>query len=143
MGSYTRPRRSYKLTFDEDQEDMAGLVVRVRGLKLGRFLEIARFATMERSDQMSHVEEVFETLAENLIDWNLKETDEETGIEHAVPPSKEGLYDQDADFGLAIFTAWVNAMSTVGGPLVGRSTAGSPSPAASLTMVPLSPAPPD
>lgn len=118
---------------------MAGLVVRVRSLKLGRFLEMAKLTGMEEAEQLGHLEEIFEALADHLVDWNLKETDEETGIEHPVAPSLEGLYDQDADFGLRIFSAWFNAMSSVGGPLVGKSASGGPSPVASLQMVPLSP----
>jgi hypothetical protein len=137
VGSFSRPKRTYKLVFQ--QPDLQGLEVRVRSLPLGRYLEMASIANATRGEQIEHLPAAFEALGECLVDWNLTEETDKPGIERPVPCSLEGLYSQEPDIGLAIFVAWFEAMSSVSGPLVPPSSSGGPSPVASLKMEPLSP----
>jgi hypothetical protein len=127
---YKRNPRIYRLIFEDGE--YSGLIVRVRSMPLGQFLEIAALADASNHSD-GEVEKLFKAFAGALVDWNL-ETDGPEGETWPVPADLDGLYDQDLEFGLFLIGEWVRAIGGVPDPLAGSSTSGGTSPVASLPM---------
>lgn len=138
---YRREPRIYKLAFEDP--DMDGLVIRVRSLPIGKFVELTRAAaavTATESNEASaeQTDILFRALASSIVEWNLEEEGPD-GRPWPVPADLDGLYRQDMPFAMAIIEAWLDAVAAVPPPLPASSTGGRPSLEASLPMEPLSP----
>lgn len=131
---YRRKPQVYKLRFED--EEYEGLVVRVRSLPLGQFLEITRLAD-EAEANPQQVEALLTAFASALVDWNLEE-DGPDGEVWSVPADKNGLYRQDLDFVFMLIREWMQAIAGVPAPLGEGSTSGPTSEELSLPMEPLS-----
>jgi hypothetical protein len=123
-------RKAYKLVFKGTEWD--GLEVTVRSLSTGDQLQleaarIARAAGGAGTEGATR--ELVEHLAGALIGWNAETEDGEP-----IPPTLDGLLDQDVDLALAIIAAWNRAMNEVPAPLSGTSSGGAPSVEASIPM---------
>jgi len=134
---YVRKRRVYRLRFEDEELD--GLVVKVRSASVGRLLEFMRFLAGLSDDDLTtdDVEKfagLFESFAEVLQEWNVQD---EAG--EPVPATLEGVYTQDADFVMDIMRVWFQAVTQPPAPLPATSSAGGPSAVPPLPMEPLSP----
>ena len=134
---YVRKRRVYRLRFEDEELD--GLVVKVRSASVGRLLEFMRFLAGLSDDDLTtdDVEKfagLFESFAEVLQEWNVQD---EAG--EPVPATLEGVRSQDGDFVMDIMRVWFQAVTQPPAPLPATSSAGGPSAAPPLPMEPLSP----
>jgi len=133
---YVRKRRVYRLRFEDEELD--GLVVKVRSTSVGRLLEFMGFLTMDTDDltpaDVERITGLFEAFAEVLTEWNV-----ETEQGEPVPATLDGVRTQDADFVMAIMRVWFQAVTTAPAPLAPPSSAGAPSVVPPLPMEPLSP----
>lgn len=129
-------RKTYKLAFQPDTP-LDGLTVVVRGVTLGRALELQREA-VERAkggaEGEQAVERLVKILAEHLVEWDAENED---GV--PIPPTLDGLLSQDADFAMTIVDAWQSAVSAStsvpdADPLPGNSTDGLSSVEESIPM---------
>lgn len=125
---HKRKKKTYRLVWPEDHESH-GLVVRIRSLSMREMLNLRR--PDEDSDLTD--DSAVALFASKLVSWNLE--DEDTG--EPVPPTLDGVLDQDNDFVLEMIGAWTAAAAGVSPPLGGSSTGGEPSLEASMPMVPL------
>jgi len=137
MSGYVRKRRVYRLRFEDEELD--GLVVKVRSTSVGGLLEFMRFLAGLSDDDLTtdDVEKfagLFESFAEVLQEWNVQD---EAG--EPVPATLEGVYTQDADFVMDIMRVWFQAVTQPPAPLPATSSAGGPSAVPPLPMEPLSP----
>jgi len=137
MSGYVRKRRVYRLRFEDEELD--GLVVKVRSASVGRLLEFMRFLAGLSDDDLTtdDVEKfagLFESFAEVLQEWNVQD---EAG--EPVPATLEGVRSQDGDFVMDIMRVWFQAVTQPPAPLPATSSAGGPSAAPPLPMEPLSP----
>lgn len=132
---YRPNRKVYKLRFED--EDMDGLVVRVRSTSVGSLLVVAGFITIDPDNlgpqDLAKLHELFAMLASALVEWNVEDDD---GV--PVPATLDGIKSQDADFVMVIVRAWFEAISGVPAPLGPPSSGGGPSLAPSIPMEPLS-----
>jgi len=137
MSGYTRKRRVYRLRFEDEELD--GLVVKVRSASVARLLEFMRFLAGLSGDDLTaddveRLAGLFESFAEVLQEWNVQD---EAG--EPVPATLEGVYTQDADFVMDIMRVWFQAVTQPPAPLPATSSAGGPSAVPPLPMEPLSP----
>lgn len=140
-GGYVRKRRVYRLRFEDEELD--GLVVKVRSASVGRLLEFMRFLAGLSDDDLTteDVEKfaaLFESFAEVLEEWNVLYADGPNKGQ-PVPATLEGVRSQDGDFVMDIMRVWFQAVTQPPAPLPATSSAGGPSAALSLPMEPLSP----
>lgn len=127
---YVPKRKIYKLAFEDAEMD--GLVVRVRGLSTGQYIDL--MGLKQKAEGGDDSGELFEFLAERLVDWNVEEEDGTP-----VPADLTGIRAQDMPFTMAIINAWTKAMADVPAPLGQPSTSGASSLEASIPMDALSP----
>jgi len=137
MSGYVRKRRVYRLQFEDEELD--GLVVKVRSASVGRLLEFMRFLAGLSGDDLTadDVEKfagLFESFADVLQEWNVEDEDG-----RPVPATLEGVRSQDGDFVMDIMRVWFQAVTQPPAPLPATSSAGAPSAAPPLPMEPLSP----
>ena len=137
MSGYTRKRRVYRLRFEDEELD--GLVVKVRSASVGRLLEFMRYLAGISNDDLTAEDverfaNLFEMFAEVLVEWNVQDEDGEP-----VPATLEGVRTQDADFVMGIMRVWFQAVTTAPAPLPATSSDGGPSVVPPLPMEPLSP----
>jgi len=127
---YEAPRKIIRLIFDDD--DLAGLEVRVRSLPLGKVLQVAELDDLDPGnltrEDIPKIREIFGMLVSSMVSWNL----EEDGV--PVELSLSGLMDQDPAFVFRIVRAWMNALNTVPDPLASPSLDGERSLEASIPM---------
>lgn len=124
-------RKTYKLSFQPDTP-LDGLTVVVRGLSLGRALELRRDTEQyakggEESEDAT--ERLAKLLADHLVEWNAEDED---GV--PIPATLDGLMSQDTELTFLIVNAWQDAVSAVASPLPQTSTDGQPSVEASIPM---------
>lgn len=115
----------YTLTFEGTDYD--GLIVRMKGLSVGRIRRLMR-ATGEGETEDQAVGEILELLAEGLVSWNLED---ENG---PVPPTAAGLEDQDFAFILTLSNDWLDQVTGVDEKLGKDSGSGETFPGRPLTM---------
>jgi hypothetical protein len=132
---YKRETKLYRLKFADSAMD--GLVVDMKSLSTGAFLEVAELADTFTGQKLADMDvsamrKVFEVLAGALVSWNLEDEHDKP-----IPTTYDGIVSQEFDFVLEIFMAWVGAMSSVDIPLPAGSNSGATSPEASLPMEPL------
>lgn len=133
---YKRPARIYTIV-DWPDEDMAGLEVKARSVKLKKFIEFGRLMSNAKAASAEDAEEAITNLvsffAKALVSWNLEDDDGAP-----VPATYDGLIEQDNDFVMRIIFAWMQIVGGAPGPLGKPSTDGETSLVASLPMEPLS-----
>jgi hypothetical protein len=132
---YNPKRKIYKLVFED--EEMAGLEVRVRSFSIGTMLEVGELSDLMgrkiTPEDMPRVQKLFSVLAQALVSWNVEDDDGAP-----VPATLEGLTAQEDTFVFAVLSAWIDAVSGVSAPLPQTSSDGQSSLEASIPMVPLS-----
>lgn len=128
---YVPKRKIYNLAFEDPE--MNGLEVRIRGLTTGQYMDVV--SMKEQAESGGETAELFEFMADRLVDWNILEDD---GIT-PVPASLDGLKTLDMAFSMAIVNAWTSAIAGVPAPLEQPSSGGEPSLVASIPMESLSP----
>lgn len=129
-------RKTYKLSFQPDTP-LDGLTVVVRGVSLGKALELQREAARRAKgggEEDAAIERMARLLAEHLIEWDAEDED---GV--PIPPTLDGLLSQDAEFVSMIGDAWQNAVMAStsvpdADPLPGNSTDGLSSVEESIPM---------
>lgn len=101
---FQRKRKVYNLDFEGTEYD--GLQVKVRGLTTGEYLELVSLSgpTAEGDKEVDGMIRMF---ASHLVSWNLED---EKG---PVPPTYEGVKDNDFTMNTAIVGAWTQALSGV------------------------------
>lgn len=127
---YKVKRKAYRLRFEDP--DMDGLVVLVRGMNTGKFIEFQNAKAKQEDagpDEMSPTEEMCRMFIDALIEWNLEDDDG-----NPLPPTMESLESLDLDFSMAMVNAWPDAVKGVSDPLPQTSTGGSTSVEASIPM---------
>jgi len=144
---YKPKQKTYKLVFED--EELAGLTVKVKSASVGTLLEITGLLKGLGSfdpdnitaDDLPHLNKLFELFSDALVSWNVEEDvkDEETGevVARPVPPTLEGVKSQDADFIMGIISSWAAALASsasVPAPLAPRSSDGGRSLEASMPM---------
>lgn len=129
---FEAPRTIYTLDFSGT--DLDGLEVKMRGGKLSALLDPAN-ATRAVFDlenptpeDVEAVRDRFKVIAAHLVSWNLTEKG------RPVPPTLEGMLDQEPAFIGRIFDAWQKAQVDVAAPL-SRSSSSSPPP--DLSSIPM------
>lgn len=135
---YVRQRKTYRLQFED--EELKGLVVKVRSTSVGNLLDVLGLLTVAEEDfgaeDVKRLEKLFVAFSDALVEWNVEE---EGGA--AVPATYEGVRSQDNDFILDIARVWTEAMTGVPAPLGQPLPNGKPSAEPSLPMEALSPSP--
>lgn len=121
MSSFQRRRKVYELDFEGTEYD--GLVVKVRGLTTGEYLD---FLTLSSTDG-SETDEMLRLFAEHLASWNL--IDEE---DKPVPATYEGLRSNDLGMNNTMISAWTAALAGVPEELGKKSSDGDPALVASI-----------
>lgn len=102
--AFQRKRKVYKLDFEGTEYE--GLVVKVRGLTTGEYLELVTLtATADASE--SETEKLLKLLATHLVSWNLQEDGE------PIPATFEGVKSNDLAMNTAIIDAWTSSMVNV------------------------------
>lgn len=134
---YSAPKKVYRLVFEDPA--MNGLVVRARAASLGKLMSLMSIASLAgkapadmTGEDFAETDKLFRLFADCLVDWNLE--DEGT----PVPPTYDGLMEQEIDWVNALVEAWMTGTMGVSGPLVSSSTGGARFPEGSIPMEPLS-----
>lgn len=121
--SFKRKRKVYVLDFDGTEYE--GLEVKVRGLATGRWLELVSLSAPGVEGD-KETEGMLRMFAEHLVSWNL--TDDEDGVEKAVPTTYEGVIANDFVMNMFIVNAWTNALASVPSNLEKKSNSGESAP---------------
>jgi hypothetical protein len=132
---YVKEPKVFRLVWDTTT-DHPGLQVTARSVSLGRFLRMSQLASQVEGDEgnTAAVVELFQMFSEALTAWNLEHPE----TRQPIPPTLDGLYDQDLDFVLEIILKWLGAMTGVSADLGKGSASGARYPEGSLPMAPLS-----
>lgn len=117
--SFKRKRKIYNLDFEGTEYD--GLMVKVRGLTTGEYLDLISLTAPE-DEGSKETEELLKLFASHLLSWNLE--DDET--EDAVPTTYEGVRSNDFAMNMAIVNAWTAALVSVPEKTEKKSDSGSP-----------------
>lgn len=120
-------RKTYLLVFND--EEYEGLEIRMRPLRVGEVLDSTA------DDVTRTLANMMDQFASSLMSWNLED---ENGA--PIPPTIEGVRDQDTDFIMTAYNAWHAQMAgEIAGPKDVNSNDGQPSLVASIPMEELSP----
>jgi len=137
-------RKHLKLVFEDPE--LEGLVVRAKRLSIGRALDLVGLSELRNVAESSpelkaKLIELFDTLAEVIIDWNLEEPVDPRnpdGETKPVPVTGAALAEQDMEFIMALVGALQSATAGVSDPLAPASSSGAMSLEASMPMETLS-----
>lgn len=137
-------RKALKLVWDDDEDsDFHGLEVSIRRLPIGTLLGFAHLLELRdmgtedfSSEEMDQIKHLFATIGDALVAWNLELEDGTP-----VPADAEGLFSQDLEFGMEIFSQWIAAITRVKPDLGKDSPSGETSLEESIPMDVLSPSP--
>ena len=134
---YDRKQHAKVFLLKFEDEEMAGLEVRVRTTSMAGLTAMAKLAGLANGRDISRedieqLDPLFELFIDCLESWNLEDAGE------PVPTTKEALLAQDLDFALTVIAAWIEAAAGVSGPLGEKSNAGGLSLAGSIPMETLS-----
>ncbi len=102
--AFQRKRKVYRLDFADTEYD--GLIVNVRGLTTGEYLELVTL-TGSAGESNGESERLLKLLATHLVSWNLQDDDE------PVPATYEGVVSNDLTMNMAVVNAWTDAMVNV------------------------------
>lgn len=135
---YDRKAHAKVFLLKFEDEDMAGLEVRVRTTSMAGMTSMAKLAGLANgreitAEDIDQLDPLFELFISCLESWNL----EDAGA--PVSATKAALLEQDLDFTLSLVSAWIEAAVGVPAPLDEKSTAGGLSLAGSIPMETLSP----
>lgn len=157
--------KTYVLAFTD--EEFEGLEVHAKGASIGQVLGLLDLLKLADIDDITKVTEqdrrdldrLFRVFAgcpklcdwlhedqggnhyvSKIKSWNLQDGD--AGCVVDIPPTYEGLMEQDMQFQLALVFAWLDGVVGTPGELGKDSTDGGHSAEASIPMAPLSSAPP-
>lgn len=131
MAGYRPKTKIYRI---EPGGEYEGLVVRVRSVPVGQFMALADLADGidaesiagtsldEAAAKFGQIGQLFEALADALIEWNVEDDDGQP-----VPATLEGLYRQDFDLVMFLVGEWIGAMGGISGPLEQKPTGSAPS----------------
>lgn len=119
MASFKRKRKVYSLDFAGTEYD--GLVVKVRGLTTGEYLDFIS-STVAADGESGETEGTLLLLAAHLVEWNLEDEDSE----EMVPATLEGIKTNDFRMNMAIINAWTDAMVSVPEAVGKKSGSGEP-----------------
>lgn len=122
---YRKVPRVHTLTFDED-ENLKGLVVRMRGLRMG---ELRKFSAIMDSEDDSTLDALPGFLAGNVLSWNLED---EYGQE--IPVSAAAFDEFELEDVLKISEKWMADMTGPTPELGKGSPSGGQFPGAPVTM---------
>lgn len=132
-------RKRYRLRWPPEHElgpsddNPEGLVVMMRGISVGTFMEVAEMADIDprhfTKDQLPQVKRLFVVVGEALAEWNLLDEDGAP-----VPATYAGVMTQDFPMVMSIIEGWMQAIGDVGAPLERPSADGKPSAALSIPM---------
>jgi hypothetical protein len=128
--SFKRDKRQYRLHFEGTVLD--GLVALVKSVPVGTMLQMAEMAALVDGftpADISTLGMMFEILADALVEWNMVDDDDQP-----VPTTMEGIRSLDMDEAMLLIQKWMEVTVGVPGPLDPGSTAGAPSPVASIPM---------
>lgn len=103
---FKRKRKVYQLDFADTEYD--GLVVKVRGLTTGEYLDLVSLSAPE-DEASKETEGMLKLLATHLVSWNLEDDDSE----EPVPTTYEGIRSNDFTMNMAIINAWTSALTTL------------------------------
>lgn len=113
--------------------DLDGLLVELKGIDVGTFLEVAEMADLDPRNfttaQLPQVRRLFEIVGEALDSWNLLDDDDQP-----VPATHAGVMAQDFPLVMAIIEGWMEAIGGVPTPLDPRSDDGAPSEVPGIPM---------
>lgn len=128
---YKRPPKIYKLRFVDEEFD--GLEVRAKSISTKILMEISSFGDLrgkvDPNTAGPELERMFEVFSKSLVSWNLEDDDG-----NPVPPTVDGILEQDIDFMLEIISAWMEAIAGVPEDLKARFNGGGTSLAESIPM---------
>lgn len=124
--AFKRKRKVYNLDFEGTEYD--GLIVKVRGLTTGEYLELVSLSAPGTEGDSKETDGMLQMFAKHLVSWNL--IDEDT--EEPVPATFEGIKSNDLTMNMFIVNAWTNAMVTVPEATEKKSVTGSDSLVASI-----------
>lgn len=140
---FTPKQKIYRLRFEDP--DFAGLIVMIKPAPVGAIMSATRIAGLKDFDFagvssldnetlgiLGEINEMFQTFAEALIEWNLEEDGK------AIPPTIEGIKGEDAQFIMQIIQVWTDTSGSVSTPLDKPSNDGELSAVAYLPMEALS-----
>lgn len=117
--SFKRKRRIYRLDFEGTEYD--GLVVEVRGLTTGEYLDLVSLS-VPGTEGDKETEGMLKLLATHLISWNL----EDDASDQPVPTSYEGIRSNDFNMNMAIISAWTSALVALPEKTEKKSSSGDP-----------------
>ncbi len=117
--SFKRKHKTYVLDFEGTEYE--GLEVKVRGLVTGKWLELVSLSAPGVEGD-KETEGMLRMFAEHLVSWNL--TDDEDGVEKAVPTTYEGVIANDFVMNMFIVNAWTSALASVPSNLEKKLTSG-------------------
>ena len=121
----------YELKFEDG--DLDGLQCTMKGVSLGRFLELTVAAEELQTPQgrtPENIEAQFTTMAELLVSWNLEDDEDQP-----ITPSYEALKTFDFSYVQQILRAYMDAFSSVPKDSNETSNSGETSPERSLGLV--------
>lgn len=155
MAGVKRPGKQYRLLWPDNDPQMAGVEVVMRGLSIRQLLKaqrLTRSGVLQRTDDgavdEAAVERVFQLIADNLVRWNLEEDDTEDDDGNVVPGAPvpttlDGVLSLELDPAVDILTQWLEGIAGVrdDDPLSASSSDGEPSVELSMPMESLSASP--
>lgn len=136
---YRHEAKVYKLTF----EDYPGLEVTAKSVSTGRLMKLMRMAVRlnDKADggdlteqDADAVDALFTGFSKALVGWNLEDEDGEP-----VPPTRDGIEEQEFDFMLGVINSWIETVAGTPGDLGKDSNSGQRFPEVSIPMETRSP----
>lgn len=122
---YRKVPTIYTLT---DLEDLDGLVVRMRAIRIGKLRKLMQIVSADDQDEAA-MDGMFGLVEEGLVSWNLED---ETG--QPVPATLVGIEEQELPLILTIMNAWLTQMTGPSAGLGKGSPSGATFPGQPLTM---------
>lgn len=110
-------------------EGREGLVVRMRGMKIGKMRQIVRVMDSEDAGTAETLDEMIDAISEGIVSWTLED---ENGI--PLPATREQIEDLELGELTDILNAWLGKISGVDEELGKGSPAGGKFPGQPLTM---------
>jgi hypothetical protein len=107
-GKFRRERKLFEITFEDP--DLEGFEVTMKGVSLGKFVEITALASALEAPggrTTENIEKQFTLLADHLVDWNYSDDDGDQ------PASYDGLKQMDFADVMKLMYGWMSALATV------------------------------
>lgn len=123
MTTFQRKPKIIKLVWENDDQELKGLVVMAKSMSLGSMLDlmplIDKVEAATKADTSVDAEAlrtVLTRFANCLVEWNYVDEDGQP-----VPATLEGLLGEDPSFVMEVVKAWADGLITVTGPLPNAS----------------------